>query len=274
MKDKTLFWENKPQGTYKLGERKGTVVACVMILIATYVLFLIGVLFWGHPVFYKLLPVLFLLAGCYHAFFIKKHLPGLTFAKRWMFSLGLGMALLLLLACSVLWDQQLSIRGVFTNTGAFLLPFTLIELWSVYEDISYSGIKPWQLIDEDTGDLPTSYLHGQQIRFSVLQEPDINGSRKITVLASGRMKLSDVFFQMVRKQNQKDGFHIALKSREQEPHTWVFYKKDMFLWYRSLDPEKTLLENRIGKNALIYVQRVSQNAFAIPVSNEKNTLEQ
>lgn len=274
MKDNTLFWENKPPVTYKISQRKGVVAACVMVLIATYVLFLIGVLIWGHPVVYKLLPVLFLLAGCYHAFLIKKNLSDFTFAERWMFSFGMGVALLVLLAFSVLWDQQLSMRSVFTNAGTFLLPFTVFELWKAYDDISFSGIKPWQSINEDTSDLPTSYLHGQQIRFSVFQEPEIDGPRKITVLASGRMKLSDVFFQMVRKQNQKDGFTIALESREQEPHTWVFYKKDMFLWYRTLDPEKTLLENRIGKNALIYVQRISKYAFATPVSKEKYTLEQ
>jgi hypothetical protein len=173
------------------------------------------------------------------------------------------------LGLSAVWDEKLSLQIVLASAGSFLLPFTVAELWLAYSDISFSGFRYWQIADETADELPAIYLKSIKIRFKVIQEPSIGRAGIIPVSASARMTLSEVFYAMVQQQNKAGSYAIALRSRELEPYTWVFYKMDMQLWYRSLDPDKTLQDNGIVKNAVICVQRVSKNTFTTPLEKEQ-----
>jgi hypothetical protein len=269
MENNSLYLEDKLDFTYKANRQKGGIAACVLVVVATFLLYLFAVLWWGHPLLYKGLPALFLLSGCAHLFLLQKNLTAFSLAEQWLFTVAMTAMLAGLLGFSSIWDDKLSWQVILAGACAFLLPFTIAELWRVYSDISFSGFRYWQLSDEKADDLPAIYLKSIKVRFKVIQEPAVGRGGIIPVSASARMTLSEVFFAMVQQQNKAGSYAIALRSRELEPYAWVFYKMDMQLWYRSLDPDKSLQENGIGKNSMIYVQRVSKDAFSSPGTKEK-----
>jgi hypothetical protein len=141
------------------------------------------------------------------------------------------------------------------------LPFVLAELWRLQELLSYSDIIPWQLTQDSSTQFPSTYLNGLQVRFKVNHGSGEGSVGPITFIASGRMMLGDIFYDMVLKEKKKGNKNIYLKSSNNEPYTWVFYTTDMLIWNRTLDPHKTLSQNRILKNTKIIAQRVSREAF-------------
>ena len=268
MENNSLYLENKLPFTYNDPPKKAGIAACLLLVVAAVLLCLAGIWWWPHPLFYTSLPLLFFLAGVVHVFLMNQYLPAFRLPMRWLFTSFLALLAGGLLSLIAVWDENLLWLNLLSCSAAFFLPFTIKELWQSYADLSFSQARYWQISGEENNELPAIYLKSIKVRFKVIQEPAVSGTGVIPVTASARMPLRDVFFSMVQKQNRGAGSHIALRSRELEPYTWIFYKMDFYFWYRILDPEKSIQDNSIGKNSLIYAQRVSGESFTEPAEEQ------
>jgi hypothetical protein len=256
MKDDTLLLKKEHSFWEKMGQQKSAVMACLAVVILVFALYLGSRWGLGDSVLMVMVPVLFLLAGMAHLVLMDRKLPAFSITEKWTFTLLLSVMLLALLSASRLLNNTVPWQQVLGGTAAFLLPFTLADLWRLHVLISYSGARQWQPPVESATDFHSIYLTGIPVRFQIIQESQEESIGVIPFLASGRMTLGDVFCDMTQKQVKKGLPAVTLKSSDTSG--WIFFTNDFFFWNRALDPHQSLYKNRVGKNAVIYAQRVSR----------------
>lgn len=253
--------------TGKISQQKGAVAySLVMVILASTLTVAVAVLA-SDAVFSVVQPFLFLIVGSLHLRRLRWDLHNLTGAEKWLYTLFMAATILVLLGCSWFWGVYFSAVTLLAGPCAFLVPFVLAELWQVYAEISYGEAKVWKLTSELDNEYPAIYITGVPIRFKVMDTEAEASFGLIETRALPRMKLAEAFCDTVQKQNKKAEQPIHLVDAAQKPTRWVFYTNDMVVWKRSLDPELSIIKNKLKRNAVIYVQRLPEVAPLMETEN-------
>src|SRR6476659_1756937 len=123
MEQDTFWMTGKTRLTDKLGQQKGAMATCFIIVLLTFVVCMVIAFFSGENVFLFLEALLFLGAGTAHVFLLNKELPGFTSTQRWLFTFSLAGTLVLLFVLFFLLQARFSWLFIITGPSAFLLPF-------------------------------------------------------------------------------------------------------------------------------------------------------
>jgi hypothetical protein len=201
------------------------------------------------------------------------HFRELTTAQEWLFSGAFAFTVFLLLGSLPLWGLQLPFRNMLAGAVSFLLPFVVVELWLAYASLSYEGAVPWQATAEDSVNFPSIYLTGMPVRFRIKPVPGHPSPGVVSFMASGKMKLGEVFQDMVQKQGQKGLPTTPLRDEESTPYTWVFYTSDMLIWNRFLNPAKSLPANGVRRNAIIYARPIPNADVPYSITTEQTIVQ-
>jgi hypothetical protein len=268
MKQNTLWMDKESTLTYKIGQQKSSVTTCIAIVLIAFAISLCVALFWSFAVFSVAQIIIFLIAGSLHLYKLEKDLTMLTTTEKWICTLALGAAILVLYSCSALGGVRMPLVMILAGPGAFIKPFILSEMYRLYQQIAYADAKTWYPVNEMTQSYPDIYPNGVLVRFRIIYGGSRSERFSFQLRTSARMNVGEIFYDVVQKQKKQRLNDIALMNHEQEPFHWVFSTMDMLLWKRTLDPGLSLLQNRVKENSVIYAERVVEEESNFPVQDQ------
>lgn len=268
MSQDTVAIDEKTTLDFRSGSGKSVVAGCVVTMLVAYVLCICLLLFWKHGFSPVAQVGIFLLAGAVHVTILRRGFASVSVAKEWIYTLAMACLLLVLFGSSFVWGLRLSLRLPLFAACTFLLPFVLTEMWRAKLYLAYEGAKYWYPTTEALKEYPSFYFNSMPVRFRIRQgrgEPGVS----IRFNVSNEMHLGGIFYDLAQNKARKRGRAVALTDANKKPFHWVFYTADRLVLNRALDPEKSLRENGLEENAVIYVQRVFAEDMA-PLVNNKN----
>jgi len=145
-----------------------------------------------------------------------------------------------------------------------IVPFVLPQFISVgftsYREIPHEIHKIWYFpLDADEIDfdkIDTSTIYMLELEYSKsIQDPRLTNTKLRAPLG---MKFGDWFRSFVENYNYKyDSDPIHYLNQDHTPHGWIFYVKPSFLGgAKYIDPDKTILENKLTEKRSIIARRV------------------
>lgn len=219
-------------------------------------------LVWPHSLSYLVLPLFFLLAGSLHVSLLRQNLPLVSVAGQWVYTLAMAVVAAGLLRSAQLVGLALPLRLVASGAAAYLLPFALSEIWQVRVQLAWQHARTWYPSGERLVQYPSFYFNSTPIRFRIL--PGKGAAKESVVFrVSNEMSLGKIFYDLVQHKLRKNGREVALADAGRNPFHWMFFTTDGFLFSRALDPEKTIGENGLNENAVIYAQKVYGEDLAL-----------
>lgn len=261
MKQDSIAIDKKTTVDLKTASERMTVAGTVVTIGTASAIGICLYLFWLHPLSPFAQTLIFFLAGLVHVFTIRKSKHTIASTGEWVYTLLAACLILALLGSSSFWGPQLPLFLILASACAFLLPYTATEMWRAYLQLALDGTKVWYPTTEMQSNYPTFYFNSTPIRFRVLQG---NGKRQVNIhfKVSNEMPLGKVYYDLVQNKARKTGKLIAMADAEQNNFHWVFFTTEGFLFARPLDPEKTLLQNGLHEDKVVYVQRISPNEIS------------
>lgn len=205
------------------------------------------------------LPLLFFTAGMLYAKYLSTAaiLPG----ERLSSTVLSSATILLLLAGANVWLKNMPWTTVGAGAAAFFLPVVWNRLWQHYLLLTVDMSKIWQPANESKVQYPAIYITGMPVCFKISERQDGLAERTVHSRVLAEMKLSEVFFDTVQKQNKKGEGWIDLAPAGQPACCWIFFTTRLFLWKRTLDPALSVVQNGLRKNAVVYALRIENNGF-------------
>lgn len=258
MEQDTFRMTGKTMLTDKLGQQKGAMATSFILVLLTFIVCMVIAFFSNESVFLLLEALLFLVAGTAHVFLLNKELPGFSATQRWLFTFSLAGTLVLLFALFYFSQSRFTWLFMVSGPSAFLLPFTVLDVYRLYNQVSAAGMKTWYPVSELSATYPAIYVNGIPVCFKIILGEGREDRLSIDFLPSVRLKPGEILVDIAQKQKRQSGYDIPLLDENGEPYRWVFLTPDRLLWKRALDPGLTLSQNRIKYGNVIYAVRVEE----------------
>ncbi|HEV7333831.1 MAG TPA: TssN family type VI secretion system protein [Flavisolibacter sp.] len=256
MKQESIAIDKKTTFELKTASERMTVAGTLVIIGAAFAVSICLFLFWPHPLSPFVQVFAFLLAGIVHVATIRKGLHSLSPTGEWIYTLVTTGVILLLLGSSQFWGPDFPLYLVLGSSCAFLFPFTVTEMWHAHLQLALDGARIWQPTHEMQVNYPSFYFNSTPMRFKVLQGRGLpRVSLKFKV--SNELPLGKIYYDLIENKSNKTGKKIFLADTDKHTYQWVFFTSESMVLPRPLDPEKTLAENGLHENKIIYVQKVS-----------------
>lgn len=259
MEQHTFWMTGKTRLTDKLGQQKGAMATCFIIILLTFIVCMVVAFFLNESLFLLVEGLLFLAAGTVHVWMLNKELPGFSHTQRWLFTFSLAGTVVLLFALFFLLQSRFSWLFMVSGPSAFLLPFTALEIYRLYNQVAEAGMTTWYPVSEFSATYPAIYVNGIPVCFKIIMGENREDRFSIDFLPSVRLKPGEILVDIAQKQKRQGGYDIPLLDENGEPYRWVFFTPDQVLWKRALDPALTLSQNRIKYGNVIYAVRVEEN---------------
>lgn len=240
----------------KLVRNKRNVTVFVLLLLVS------GGLVGGIAVFFnngwiKFFQVtVFLLLGYMHVQILNGKLSVLSRAERFLYSFFLTAGIFVLLGVFYFIAKQYTMLPVFAGGCAFALPFTVTELWRTYAGLQAGPVKAWSYTEDLSLQRSTTFLDSIPVRFKVETNWYERNSKMLFFRAPVRMKLGLIFYHLVQEQNDNGHNSLVLTDSAGNPYQWVFFTTGI-TGTKYLDPETSLLDNRVRQNAVVIARRVN-----------------
>jgi hypothetical protein len=141
-------------------------------------------------------------------------------------------------------------------SGAFLFPFLMYRAWFFYSHIPPGVYTVWHLPEDDAVGYSTGSRNGQPVRIKLARSYFEVKDELFQVTATPQTRLGRLLYNVVAEQSKMPAT-IQLKDEDDKPFGWEFYAKGLLgLFKRRLNPEKSLLSNKVKKNTVVLVKRV------------------
>lgn len=239
----------------KLIRHKKNVLAFALLLVFGSILFgCASLLFRPHVVTYLQVGG-FLLLGYFNTLMLQGNLSVLSATERFVYSLFAAFAVGCLLTVFHFASDNYAWFSVLAGSCAFLLPYSLMELWKLYSSMQSGSVKTWAYTDELASQKSTTFLNSIPVRFRVRLGAQGKNELPVSFRAPVRMQLGLIFYHLVQEQNSTGKNAIPLADEAKVPYQWQFFTTGIN-GKRYLDPETGLLENGVRENAIVFVQQV------------------
>lgn len=246
----------------KLGQNKKKVAAFSAFLIVAS-LVLGGTVFFMNSRVATLVQLIgFLALGYMHVSVMRGNLSILEPTEKLVYSLLLLASVFIFLSGFYLLTNKYPLLNVLASSCAFLLVYLLGELWRLYNHISETSITPWYYSGDLSSNQATVFLNSIPIRVKIQIEQHGRVEYPIAFRAPVKMKLGMIFYHMIKEQNESGKTSIDFTDRNNKPFGWVFFTPSFAGWSKTLDPEATLIESKIGPNAVIIARRIPDHSFS------------
>lgn len=209
----------------------------------------------------------YLLTGTGYCLFLRSRLtiflqnsPVLS-REYWYLVTFLSAVLILLLSLFYLLLDTSYFFMVVVSCCAFILPFILINAWSLLKGIPEARYKIWF----DPGSAETKSLSRQNsmnIKFQVSRRYFDPAEEQFTLTVPNRIKLGKLFTHFLHEQTNSGEETFEIADTDNRLFGWQFYQKKRGRVFKTfLDPEKTLLENGLKGNTVIVIKRIRHKSF-------------
>ncbi|HEX2607361.1 MAG TPA: hypothetical protein VHK91_08280, partial [Flavisolibacter sp.] len=201
--------------------------------------------YWSFSGMAELQLMLFLLTGIVFSFRISKPSGPRTLLNQ------VGPCIVFIWMAFLLWYAWRGVpdNRIWSGTAAFLLPVSFRQSWLWYGMLNGRSVKLWEGGDPTpAAEKYTLLMHNLSLRFRVTRVGQRKAvSYKLQVPAG--LQLGKAFFYLKAKQKEKD-----------QQEAYGFFLKQWGGGKRTpLDPERTLKENGVKANDVIYVQVFETN---------------
>lgn len=198
----------------------------------------------------------FLLLGYGFSVVAAARLSHLGNTGQWLYVLLLTALIAGAVAAGYFVYSRLHWPAVVLSAGSFLLPFAVGKTREAFNEVSGQLPAPWFYSPGLTSRPAVVSLHSTPIRMKVGPRADEARTDLISFSAPGRMRIGDILFHIVSEQNNTD-HTIEWADGEGNPYGWVFYKSYLGgLFKKYLQPEGSLIDNNVGRNAVVVAERV------------------
>lgn len=256
MKQESIVIDKKTTLHLKTSSERMTVAGTVVVVGAAFAISICLSLFWNHALSPFLQVLVFLVAGIVHTNTISKASNTLSANGEWVYTLVTTAVILALLGSARFLGPDFPLYLIVSSACAFLFPFSVHDMWKAHVQLALEDARVWQPTHEKEAAYPAFYFNNTPMRFRVLQGRGLP-SVKLKFKVSNELPLGKIYYDLVENKTNKPATVIPLANAHQIPYHWVFFTTDSFVLTRPLDPAKTLAENGLHENKIIYVQKVS-----------------
>lgn len=256
MKQESIVIDKKTTLHLKTSSERMTVAGTVVIVGVAFAISICLSLFWNHALSPFLQVVVFLVAGIVHTYTFARNSHTLSATGEWVYTLVATVVILALLASARFLGPDFPLYLVVSSACAFLFPFSVHDMWKAHVQLALEDARVWQPTHEKEAAYPAFYFNNTPMRFRVLQG---GGQSRVTLKfkVSNEMPLGKIYYDLVQNKTNNPETVIPLVNAHQKPYHWIFFTTDSFVLTRPLDPDKTLAENGLHENKIIYAQKVS-----------------
>lgn len=182
-----------------------------------------------------------------------------SFDGRLLFTLFLSFSIFAGLSILYLFAEPSLLYLALGNTCAFLLPFLMVHAWNYYTCIPQSKFPVWYIPDGEIDTRATIFLNSITLKIKVTQKYFDPEEMEFVITEPGRMPLGKVFYHFITRQNAKADMTIDCVDENKHPFGWEFYVENLNgLFKRHLNPEASLIDNKVEENTVITAKRVKQ----------------
>ncbi|MEJ7589093.1 MAG: TssN family type VI secretion system protein [Ferruginibacter sp.] len=163
----------------------------------------------------------------------------------------IGVATFLLFGFAKFENLQLSITAAF----AFLFPTAVLQSWNSFDSISPVVPHTWYIPPAAPPEKKASiYLNSLQVTVKIkINYYDIQETA-FMITVPGRLQMGNIFHQFLIDREQES--NIELVDQHHRPYAWRFSLQKP-LGNKELNPELTLIDNRIRQKDTILAERIS-----------------
>lgn len=171
---------------------------------------------------------------------------------RFAFSLCMSLIVFYLFLKKAVWLMA------FSSTAAFLLPYILKLCWHLFNSIPIKEFNAWTPKAMMPGRTAVS-LDSVLIRLKFTQHVSDANEKIYTVFVLRYTKLGDFFSRFLAQYNAHVGSAIESTDEKGNKYAWEFFTTGFFSSpTRRLDPDLTIIDNKLRKHAVIYIKRFIQ----------------
>ncbi len=172
----------------------------------------------------------------------------------------LFVSIFLCISLSILYFflEKDSLMMAFSSSAAFLLPFVFKLCWLFFTHIPGKEFSIW-IPQEKISYKTTVSLDSLLVRIKLTQHVSNVDEKIYTVFIPYYVKLGDFFNHFLITHNANVASSIEHIDTSGNKYAWEFFKTGFYgLQLKRLDPALTMAENKINKDALLYLKRLKQ----------------
>lgn len=159
----------------------------------------------------------------------------------------------------------------FSSSAAFMLPFFLKLCWRLFTSIPGKEFNAWFPHERVASGRASVSLDSLLVRLKTTQHVSDVHEKIYTVFVPHYIKLGDFFSYFLTEHNAHAASLIEDKDEKGNKYAWEFFTTGFFgLQSKKLDPDLTMIENKIKNDALVYIKRLIQPDKLL--SHNKNLL--
>ncbi|MEJ7913319.1 MAG: TssN family type VI secretion system protein [Chitinophagaceae bacterium] len=188
-------------------------------------------------------------------------------ASKWFFTLAFTAGLIaIFLVLQLLYSHFNLLTGI-ASAAAFVLPFLVFESWVLYVGFTQQDYPPWHLPLGLFDKRATIFLNSVTVKIKVAGSFFYPEETLFITTGPSRMQLGKLFHRLVVKQNSGEKPMIELLDETRQAFAWTFYAEGYKgLEQRVLDPEATLIQNKLKDGSTIVATRVKAPRALPPAS--------
>ncbi len=212
----------------------------------------------------------FIALGTWHTVQIQKPFSVFTTrdeAFKWVFTIGFTAGLFAVFLLLHFLDIGFVLLTAIASAAAFVLPFLVFESWLMYVGSTQQSYPPWHLPLGIFDKRATIFLNSVTVKIKVAGSFFYPEEMVFTTTGPARMQLGKLFHRLVVKQNSGEKPMIELLDESRQAFAWIFYAEGYKgLEQRVLDPEATLIQNKLKEGSTIVATRVKAPRALPPAS--------
>lgn len=188
-------------------------------------------------------------------------------ALKWVFTLSFTTGLTVVFLLLYFLKVGFTLLTAIASAAAFVLPFLVFESWLMYVGSTQQYYPPWHLPLGLFDKRATIFLNSVTVKMKVAGSFFYPEEVVFTTTGPARMQLGKLFHRLVVKQNSGDKPMIELLDETRQAFAWTFYAEGYKgLKQRVLDPEATLIQNKLKDGSTIVATRVKAPRALPPAS--------
>jgi hypothetical protein len=235
----------------------GSVILCVPALLGF-------VRYRFMPYIYLMLQALYLILGYYNVIFLRRYLSNLKKEDSFWFvfiiqfvMMFIGVALF-----STVFNLCNELKyGIWASTCLlpFLFPPLFLETYNKYMSIPLEIFKVWKYKEKDLSQFERmDYNKLLLMEVELYKIPADPAPTKIRAKAPDNMPFGLWFYKFLTDYNLKFPLETIECDNPANSYSWIFYiKRSFFIPRKYIDPDLSIIENRLKERYTIVAKRVS-----------------
>lgn len=199
----------------------------------------------------------FLLLGYGFSVVTGTRLSTLADGEQWLYAVALSGLMALAVAGGYFFYARLNWSVVMLNAAAFLLPFAMGKTREAFDDMAGASPPLWYYVPGSAAQPGVVSLHATPVRMKLRTRIAGVGSELFSFSAPGRMRIGNILYHIISESANRADTAIDWADAAGEAYGWTFYRSRFGGLVRQyLQPDGTLIENNIKRNAVIVAERV------------------